>query len=382
MVFVSVLMRRAVIGNDRCLLYEADPSDEYRKFMKYKEALEHVCMPGENPASLWLTNRDSVDQAKERIQKGKETKCSELIDLIKRSTEAKKSTERQKSADAQKSTKKFVDQLENFEPKNFQLVKKYFPTLDESWWKMAAVSLLIIIIRLDTDGRKKAIEAYKQAWDLMSFVESSNSEQPNSIIVTQVFDIEADPVSMAADDKFKRLQENLQDSSHKLTIDDGMKVIEDEFKAAKTQLKDLDLFIGEGNENREDMEKGDVGICKGPQDSKDWNKIVPSYSMYRVCKILQSHNYTPRDIKELVDYVHICLGDVIADCLKRLPKLLIRSFGEWAVEHQDDNMWKAFRIAGKCKQVVQDSELKPVWETPELKTSQSTEGQDNQNKSS
>ncbi|GLJ06601.1 hypothetical protein SUGI_0042810 [Cryptomeria japonica] len=346
MFFGSTLMRRAVIGKDTHLFKDHPSEDELGN---YKKVLEHLCMPGEKPASLWLTNKASIGQARDRIENGKKSECQGLIDLIKERPDTPYD-------------ERFVYRLESL-----PLVKVYFPALNESWWKMTAVSLLRIIIKLEADGRKKgeAIKAYKQAWDLMTFVESSNSEQPNSINVTQVFDFEADLVSMVADKEFEEL-EKMHDSSQVSTTNDPKRALDDFLEKAEEQLRIQKLL--EGEQTRPDVEKAARRIGDGPQDSKDWNKIVPSYSMYRVCKILNSRN--DNNLKELVDYLHNCLGDVIVDCLERLPKMLVRSFGEWALEFQEDDMWEAFHIAGKCKKVVEGSELKLIWEM-----SESTEGQ-------
>ncbi|GLJ06602.1 hypothetical protein SUGI_0042820 [Cryptomeria japonica] len=352
MFFGSMAMRRALIGNNRTLFYEIDPSVDYQQFLKYKEALENVCMPGETPASLWLTNKDSVDQAKDRIEKGSNlTECKELIQLIHKHSE-------------RPNVERFGYKLDE----NLLLVKEYFPTLNDTWWKITAVSLLKIIIKIDAERseKEKAIKAYKQAWDLMSFVESSNTEQPNSIDVTQVFDFEADLVSMVADMEFKNV-EKMQGSSR----EDAAKAIKKEFDEAVLQLQTQNLWNNGNEENNPDVEKGDGRSCDTPQDSKDWNKIVPSYSMYRVCKKLESLGHV--NIEDL----RICLGDVIADCVEQLPSILVRSFREWTVEHQDDSMWEAFHIAGKCKQVVHECGLKPNWKSSEQKVSETTEGQNN-----
>ncbi|GLJ06596.1 hypothetical protein SUGI_0042740 [Cryptomeria japonica] len=122
MVFGCMCIRRAILGNDKWLFYAKNPSDDYQEFKKYKEALEHACMPGENSGNLWLATKVSFGQAEKRMQGGHEeaSKCKELITLINKCLE---------KPDGEKT---FVDQLEN---SSLQLVTEYFPTLNESWWR-------------------------------------------------------------------------------------------------------------------------------------------------------------------------------------------------------------------------------------------------------
>ncbi|GLJ06590.1 hypothetical protein SUGI_0042640 [Cryptomeria japonica] len=295
-------------------------------------------MPGENSANLWLANKVSFEQAVKRMQKCHEDGqgCEELISLI---------SKRPEIPDGEKT---FVDRLESF---SLQLVKEYFPALNESWCKMTAVSLLVIITKLDVDDREKAIKAYQQAWDLMSFVESSNTEQPNSIVVTQVFDIEADLVSMAADKELENL-DKMQNSSQVVTTDVARKVFEELLEAAEGNLK-IQKVLG-AEETPKDVEKADVLIFHELKDSKDWNIIAPSYSMYRVCKDLKSQSHG--NIKALVDYLHRCLGEVIAHSLEQLPNVLEKSIREWAIEYDADNIWEAIYIAGKNTGINQPKE--------------------------
>ncbi|GLJ06594.1 hypothetical protein SUGI_0042710 [Cryptomeria japonica] len=342
MVFGCKFIRRAVLGNDRWLFYDVDPSKDFQAFKKYEETLEHVCMPGENSANLWLANKVSFDQAEKRMRQGHEDgkECKELISLINECH----------------GEESFVDRLECF---SLPLVKEYFPTLKESWWKMTAVSLLKIIIRLEVDGSKKdeAIKAYKQAWDLMSFIESSNTKQPNSIDVTQDFDIEADLVSMAADKELEEL-DKMQDSSQVLTVGDATEIIEELLKEAEEHLREENLKeekLLEGQETHQDVEKSYVPICHELRDSKDWNIIAPCYSMYRVCKDLNSQSHS--NLNALVDYLHRSLGDVIVQSLKQLSDVLERSLIEWAIEYETDSIWEAIYIAGKNSRISQECPL-------------------------
>ncbi|GLJ06595.1 hypothetical protein SUGI_0042730 [Cryptomeria japonica] len=186
----------------------------------------------------------------------------------------------------------------------------------------------------------------------MSFVESSNTEQPNSIVVTQVFDIEADLVSMAADKELEEL-DKIQYSSQVLTIGHATKIIDDLLKEAEGHLKEEKLL--EDPKTHQDVEKSDVPVCHELRDSKDWNIIAPSYSMYRVCKDLNSQSHS--NLNALVDYLHRCLGDVIVHSLKQLSDVLEKSLTEWAIEYDTDSIWEAIYIAGKNSRISQECPL-------------------------
>ncbi|GLJ06591.1 hypothetical protein SUGI_0042650 [Cryptomeria japonica] len=266
------------------------------------------------PVKFLLINSENVC----KVVMKKATDARSLINLIS------------KCLERPDGEKKLVDQLENL---SLQLVTEYFPTLSQCWWKMTAVSLLKMIIKLEADGSKKveAKKDYKQAWDLMSFVESSNTEQPNSVIVTQVFGIEADLVSMAADKELEEL-DKMQDSSQLLTIVNSKKIIDDLLKEVEGHLKEEKRL--EGQETYQDEEKSDVPICHELRDSKDLNIIAPSYSMYRVCKDLNSQSHS--NLNAIVDYMHRFLGYVIVHSLKQLSDVLEKSLTEWAIEYDTE----------------------------------------------
>ncbi|GLJ29387.1 hypothetical protein SUGI_0579460 [Cryptomeria japonica] len=323
-----------------CLLgSDKKPAQSQGEFEECREILEKVCMPGENPERLWVANKKSMKQAKDRFKKSKEKgcKCTDLIDFLK--------SRFHQEIDY---GGRFVNQLERL-----PLVEEHFSALDENCMRMTALSLLNVIINLlplhrDGDKLNKAIEAYKQALELMSFVDNSDPENPTTVDVLKVIDIEADRVSVAVHNEFQRLLKLPKDKTNSSEKSPNFATPEAAINGllndAEKQLKEQKLIII----NKEEQPVGEE-YC----DSRDWSAIAACYSNYRVCKLILKDGFnSENEFKK--EYLYDSLADVIGHCLLKLHNVMIKTCREWAVKFEEEKIWDAMYIAGKVVGVMQE----------------------------
>ncbi|GLJ14464.1 hypothetical protein SUGI_0233870 [Cryptomeria japonica] len=323
-------VRLSVLGPrdlDFYLNYEAAKHD-YDEFGKYRHVLKRVCMPQENPGSLWLANRESIQQTEKRMEAGYKDakKCRELIDLISHYPSA--------------CTESLVNKFESL-----PLVKAYFPNLGKMCWKMTAVSYLHIITEIfpGSDLLDRSIKVYEQAEDFMNFLDSAEIEQDSEMEFLDRLGMEADQMSKAADMEFNRLKKYVSTEREILPVEEIRKLMD----SAEKVLADNKFLY-------EDVDADGVEL----QDSKDLLKIAPSYSLFRVCKhLLPNTDDDMMDVGNLSNKIEDNLRNLFAHCVSQVTDKLVNNCRNWASEFEEDKIWEAVSLAGKVKLVLENSEV-------------------------
>ncbi|GLJ29397.1 hypothetical protein SUGI_0579600 [Cryptomeria japonica] len=326
--FISELLFsfKFLLGSDKVSF------QSHGEFEEYREVLEKVCMPGENPERLWVANEKSMKQAKNHFNenKAKGYNCDKLFEFIMPHLESDDDS-------------RFVNQLERLPH-----LAKYFPALDENCMRITALSLLNVIVNLlplhtDVDPLTNAIEVYRQSFDLMSFVDNSDPQHPTTIDMLKFIDIEADRVAPEVA-HYKAFE----------IINELLKETEEQLNAQKLEIISKEEQSGGEEQNFEEQ------YC----DSRDWSAIEGSYSRYRVCKLILSREFNSTN--ELMEYLYGFLADVIAYCLLKLPNMLVKRCREWAVKFEEEKIWDAMYIAGQVMGVMhQKCNVEPTWNSLE-----------------
>ncbi|GLJ38683.1 hypothetical protein SUGI_0788460 [Cryptomeria japonica] len=120
----------------------------------------------------------------------------------------------------------------------------------------------------------------------------------------------------------------------------------------KLQLE-YDKKIPDSQEARRFLE-GQLEKCSKEEvvadlsDFKDWAKIAPCYGLYKLCRVMLEEN-----IEDFVTWTEDSLRNVISCCLAKLPDMLVKQCWKWAQEFEEDKLWEAIHLAGKCRGVLQ-----------------------------
>ncbi|GLJ20922.1 hypothetical protein SUGI_0381900 [Cryptomeria japonica] len=237
----------------------------------------------------------------------------------------------------------FVKQIESS-----PLVAEHFSAVGENCMRMTALSLLNIInklLRLQKDGAmlKKAIQAYQQALDVMSFVDNSDPQNP-TMDVLKVIDSEVDRGSVAVCNEFQRLLrlhkekiislEKLPElAAPEVTPERAFEAINEVLKDAEEQLKAQKLTIIKEEQTVRGEEQN---VWEEYYDSRDWTATVACYSKCRVCKLILSRHFNNEN--ELMEYLYESLADVIVSCLLKLPHVLLKRCRDWAVQFEEEKI--------------------------------------------
>ncbi|GLJ15894.1 hypothetical protein SUGI_0262470 [Cryptomeria japonica] len=307
---------------------------------KYAKILVSICLPGEDPCDLWEANKKSFNKVKLQMQKG----CMKGM-----SSEEIKSIFRLYSLQWAEDGIELLNKLKKIA---LPSVLKHFPNAERHSVKMTVVSLITIIIRLQktkSDRLRKVLKACCEVWDLLCFADECDIDlQANEISLFDDFNKDKDEVCMAAEREFYKLQMEYEKSSS------GSDNCVIDVEGPRRILEDL-LEKCEGVLKRENL----VGDCKeeevaGLSDSKDWMKVAPSYTLYKLCKLMLG-----KDIEDFVAWTEESLRNVIACSMSRLPDMFVKQCWKWAQEFEEDKLWEVVHLAGKCRGMMEAWGLEP-----------------------
>ncbi|GLJ41068.1 hypothetical protein SUGI_0850190 [Cryptomeria japonica] len=339
----------------------------FEDYPKYRKILEDVQMLGETPESLWVANRNSIVKAKSLTIQGNqdgECNCEDLVDFL-----SNKKTDKglglsclypHKPQTGLKFLCKKRPIQRTSQPQGEAGVEEQFTGLSKKSWKMTAVSLLSIIVHLSTfngevdkehcstsqafppEAVKDCLKAYSQAWEIIDFVEET--------------DTEADGItSEAADKYFQALQKKVDKAD--FTPKDlrpatpkwvraALEELKKESKSKIEPLESVNVVSGE----KQECPKGWEG-----NDSIDWKAAASSLAVYNLCNSIEFNDGT--DVSELLKELESSLADIINECFERVQDLLLLNSRKWALSRDERLLGKALYTAGKAKVIME----KLVW---------------------
>lgn len=297
--------------------------DEVQKeLLEYDAILQNVNVAGETPRSVFLANRKSIKQAKEILLKGNHNGqgCKELVEFLT----AKMSpggVGMQCSNPGTSQCETGLKFLCRRDPCGTLALETNFSYASKQSWKLTAVSLIHLIVRLSPPCGKRSLKVYLQASELMDLVDESNPETDNLL-------------SRAAD----RVYQTLCDSPAIKTIKDAAGKISE---VAEVLIEDA---AGKISEIAEESKKDAEMIGHGG-DSVDWKKAAAGNALYKLCKSIDCRS--GGDFKELLDELQSALADIIGACIKQVGATLVSSSKKWAQEMQERKLLEAVYVAGK-----------------------------------
>ncbi|GLJ20393.1 hypothetical protein SUGI_0370490 [Cryptomeria japonica] len=365
LVFRSRVLGQCLFGVDISIWQSVTEESE---FVRYKQALEKVCMPGEVPASLWIADGSSIEQTRlsfrEAYQRGQS--YTELIELTTR------------SFDAKQGPGKYVYMLEEIRSMIF---KGYILGMREPIWKMTAYSIVRVIklVRKAVGEQEDDFvsNAYCQARDLLDFVDNPEEAVQDPVYLlagNHTFEefaflkaVSNAPISEMIFPYPKRspvkwLYDHCKSKIIPQKIVQGMKpLVPPETIKLKAALKSICMMFDKAKEvlTKEHI----LGECPQAKAGYSDRSIQPNYSLYMVCRlILDNNNYN--NVRELLDELECFFGDVITSCLLELPDAVVKCCRQWAANFKEEKIVKAINIAGTARGVMQKSglQLRRTWQ--------------------
>lgn len=209
-------------------------------------------------------------------------------------------------------------------------VEKHFICARKPSWKLTAVSLINIIVRLSPSCGTDALKAYSEACEVMNLVEDDEPETDSFL-------------SKAADNLFKTLQEQSAENAPNNSSQDTTVACMEEAAAA------IDKIAEESRRNAEIIGRG--------QDSLDWKKVAAGNALYKLCKSIDCGSST--SVQELMNELQSALADIIGSCIEKVGAALVESCNKWAVDLQERKLLKAVYIAGKARVLMEQLESCP-----------------------
>ncbi|GLJ12638.1 hypothetical protein SUGI_0195010 [Cryptomeria japonica] len=313
----------------------------FKDYSKYTKTLEGVEMLRETPQSLWIANRKSIAEAKNLITQGHddaENKCEDLIAFL-----AEKRTPELLGISclypnkSQRGLKYLCNQhraqsISGVEMQSLD-IEKHFADVTKTSWKMTAVSLLTIIVKLspicaeDNDEAcsvshafppklvKDCLEAYSQAWEIVDFVDDTEIGRDQII-------------SEAADKQFRRLKTKLKKGSlpsnnfrHATPkcVSTALNELAEEYEKQTEPSGGVNIAsavfgsLGVKNKKEDDDLHSDNWGRVGGNDSIDWKAAATGNAIYKICKSIDCSPTT--NVRELVEEIESSLADIIYDCI-------------------------------------------------------------------
>ncbi|XP_057822899.1 uncharacterized protein LOC131035249 [Cryptomeria japonica] len=325
----------------------------FKDFPKYEKVLEDVQMMGETPRSLWLANRKTIAKAKQLIKYGEEDGVSskKLIEFL-----------------TEKKTPTSLEYLYKLNPQPLE-VEKYFMDVSKHSWKMKAMSLISLGIKLSPQVGKNCLEVYSQAWEVLDFVEKNDAEAEGIM-------------EEAADRFFYALKESLPTNKyayaatispaavikelamgsekkaelsrgHKLQANPQQNMVEDwETDANMYEVEEIGIPMQTVNSN-------DYKVAEprcnwdgpGGNDSIDWKEVAAATAVYKLCESIDCN--LNMDINVLLKEIECLLANIICACLHKIKSALIVNSSKWARDIEENKLGRALYTAGKAKALME-----------------------------
>lgn len=297
-------------------------------FSQYRAILENVDLLWGSPRTVFATNRNSINKAKDLMKEGTidGSECKTLIRFLKENRKSTVCVGLRYLDPASSENQTGLKYLWKRHPGPVLEVEEYFIYATKPSLKLTAVSLINVIVRLSPGCGRDALLAYSEACELMDLVEESDPATDSLL-------------SKAADSVFKTLQEQ----TAKTDLDTTSVV---DMQGAAVIICDL---AEEGKTKAELISHG--------RDSLDWKKAGAGNSLYKLCKSIDCS--LTGDVMELVNELQSALADIIAGCMERLGAVLVDNSAKWAQDFHERKLLKAVYIACKNTAVMKQLGLYP-----------------------
>lgn len=315
--FLSELMfrNRAMRRLSSLLLYNR----LHTAISETEKVLENVHFPHflwETPHSVIVTNQKAIMKAEKLLTDGNKDgeSCYTLLKLL---TEKKSAgCVGKQCLDPRAAEETGLKFLCKQDLGSKLVVEKRFMYATKKSWKLTAISLVTIIVRLFPDRGRDCLEAYSQAWQLMGVVDE--------------YDQGADSLlSKAADRVFNTLQSENVSTATTTTMPEAAAAI-----AKMTQ------------ENKEKAE-----VIRDGEDSLDWKKAAAGNAIYKLCKSIDCTGSD--DVSALKNELESALADIIGCCIEKVGVALVENCTKWAQDWDETKLVRALYLAGKSRGLME-----------------------------
>lgn len=323
--FLSELMfrNRAMRRLSSLLLYKR----LHKAISERGKVLENVHFLWETPHSVIVTNQKAIKKAEKLLTDGNKDgeSCHTLLKLL---TERKSAgcvgTQCLDPRAAGETGLKFLCKQDLGSK---LVVEKHFMYATKKSWKLAAISLVTIIVRLFPDCGRDCLKAYSQAWEVMGVVDE--------------YDQGADSLlSKAADRVFNTLKsENVS-------------------TATTTTMREAAAAIAKMTE--ENKEKAEV--IRDGKDSLDWKKAAAGNALYKLCKSIDCTS--SNDVSALKDELESALADIIGCCIEKVGVALVENCTKWVQDWDETKLVRALYLAGKSRGLMEKLGCLPNFQIP------------------
>lgn len=303
----------------------------YKRLHKAKsergKVLENVHFLWETPHSVIVTNQKAIKKAEKLLTDGNKDgeSCHTLLKLLTdRKSEGCVGKQCLDPRAAEETGLKFLCKQDLGSK---LVVEKHFMYATKKSWKLTAISLVTIIVRLFPDCGRDCLKAYSQAWEVMGVVDE--------------YDQGADSLlSKAADRVFNTLKsENVS-------------------TATTTTMREAAAAIAKMTE--ENKEKAEV--IRDGKDSLDWKKAAAGNALYKLCKSIDCTSSD--DVSALKDELESALADIIGCCIEKVGVALVENCTKWVQDWDETKLVRALYLAGKSRGLMEKLGCLPNFQIP------------------
>ncbi|GLJ08567.1 hypothetical protein SUGI_0091510 [Cryptomeria japonica] len=327
---VSVLVSLPMLVFGICVLIlikeEEEEEEEDEDFSRYRVALDRVCMPKDTANRLWVTNKSSFNHIKQCIERAHEKgrNCRKL--------------QKVNGSRLAQNTRPSEDVKALLEP--LESVKMYFPLLKDSFRRITAFYLLLMVklidyyfISEDQDSRREVNTdvwtAFEESEELMDFLDCPD----NVGISLDVFNISNLEAFVLITPEVRQLKSMYVDFTESSKV---ANVIEKLCNEAENKLKMYKL-LGDFNSHAVDT---------------DWSEVAEPYVMYKIWKIILDRRPT-ENVEQLQNHLINIVAVLIAMCVTESPKVLVDRSKKWAAEFREDKISVAIELSGFACGVIE-----------------------------
>lgn len=288
--------------------------------------------------TLFVTNRKSIKQARLIMNKGNKDgeNCHALIPFLGNWRSEKCVCLLDLDPNKQAATGlRFL--WKGYADVNPLAVEKYFKYASKRSWKLTAVSLISIIVKLSPHRGRDSLQAYYEAWELIDLVDESDPATDRLL-------------SKAAD----RLFTSVRDPSEDVAPTTMEKARDQSKNKAPTTIEEAAAAIDElAKEYQEKSEAIGQKIVDRKDTMEDWEELAARNAVYKLCKsmVCKSGN-----CENVLDELQSSLAIIISSCIKKVGPALVNTTRKWAQDLDKMKLLEAVYIAGKSSGLMEKLE--------------------------